>query len=158
MTALKSRIQAVREEAVAPDLARILDWVASPLALPGANGLAIFACEALDLFEVVALPWVRRTRVMADDTPHVMELDARFFLVRGGSATELEGLVETSRRGGGFHGDRRDAPGWGERDYHNRIRAERHRHCAAIAYSNARRGKSAARAGSTSSSAQAIGS
>jgi peptide subunit release factor 1 (eRF1) len=152
VTALKSRIQAVRKEAVAPDLARILDWVASPLALPGASGVAIFACEALDLFEVVALPRVRRTRVMVDDTPHVMELvavrrelgtiiaavldrsHARFFLVRGGSATELEGLVETSRRGGAFHGDRRDAPGWGERDYHNRIREERHRHCAAIAY------------------------
>jgi hypothetical protein len=46
VTALKSRIQAVREEEVAPDLARILDWVASPLALPGATGLAIFACAA----------------------------------------------------------------------------------------------------------------
>ncbi len=152
VTALKSRIQAVREEAVAPDLSRILDRVASPLALPGAGGLAIFACEALDLFEVVALPRVHRTRVMVDDTPHVMELvtvrrelgtiiaavldrsHARFFLVRGGSATELEGLVETSRRGGVFHGDRRDAPGWGERDYHNRIREERHRHCAAVAH------------------------
>jgi len=55
------------------------------------------------------------------------------FLVRVGSVTELEGLIEPSRRGGEFHGDRGDAPGWGERDYHHRLLEERHRHCADIA-------------------------
>ena len=88
---------------------------------------------------------------MVDDTPHILELiavqeelgtilaavidrsHARFFLAGVGVATELEGLIDPARRGGSFHGDRQDAPGWGERDYHNRLREERHRHCAAIA-------------------------
>ncbi len=151
LTSLKSRIQTVREDAVANDLSRILAYVASARALPAGGGLAIFACEALDLFEVAALPRVHRTRVMVDDTPRLVELvaarrelgaiitavidrsHARFFLVRPGSATELEGLVQASRRGGKFHSDRADAPGWGEHDYHNRIREEQHRHCAAVA-------------------------
>lgn len=152
VTALKNRIRAVHEEAVAPDLARILQQVTAAGAIPRTHGLAIFACGALDLFEVVPLPRVHRTRLVVDDTPHLLELiaarqelgtivaavfdraHARFFLVDAGSAAELEGLVETSRRGGEFHGDRRDAPGWGERDYHNRLREERHRHYAAIAH------------------------
>jgi peptide subunit release factor 1 (eRF1) len=152
VTALKNRIRAVHEEAAAPDLSRISEHVTSVRALPHAAGLAIFACEALDLFETVPLPRVHRTRVVVDDTPHVLELiavrqelgtvlaavidrsHARFFLVGVGSSTELEGLIETSRRGGEFHGDRGDAPGWGERDYHHRLREERHRHYAAIAH------------------------
>jgi peptide subunit release factor 1 (eRF1) len=152
LTALKNRIRAVHEEAAAADLSRILEHVTSARALPHAAGLAIFACEALDLFETVPLPRVHRTRVVVDDTPHVLELiavrqelgtvlaavidrsHARFFLIGVGSAAELEGLIETSRRGGEFHGDRGDAPGWGERDYHHRLREERHRHCAAIAH------------------------
>jgi peptide subunit release factor 1 (eRF1) len=150
--ALKNRIRAAREETAAPDLSRILEYVTSPRALPHAGGLAIFACEALDLFEIVPLPRVHRTRVVVDDTPHLLELisvrqelgavlaavidrtHARFFRIGAGCATELEGLFEASRRGGAFHGDRGDAPGWGERDYHQRMREERHRHCAAIAH------------------------
>jgi peptide subunit release factor 1 (eRF1) len=151
LTAVKSRIHAIREETVAADLSRILDYLTPTRSLPRSGGLAIFACEALGLFEVAALPRVHRTRLVVDDTPRVLELvaaqqefgtllavlfdrsHARFFLVDGESAKELEGLFETSRRGGSFHGDRRDAPGWGERDYHHRIREERHRHCAAVA-------------------------
>jgi len=152
LTAVKSRIHAIREDTVAADLSRILDHLTTTRSLPRSGGLAIFACEALGLFEVTALPRVHRTRLVVDDTPRVLELvaaqqefgtllavvfdrsHARFFLVDGESAKELEGLVETSRRGGGFHGDRRDAPGWGERDYHHRMREERHRHCAAMAH------------------------
>ena len=151
LTTLKSRIHALKEEAVGADLSRILESVTSPNALPHAAGLAIFACEALGLFEVMPLPRVVRTRLMVDDTPHILELiavqeelgtilaavidrsHARFFLAGVGVATELEGLIDPARRGGSFHGDRQDAPGWGERDYHNRLREERHRHCAAIA-------------------------
>jgi len=153
LTALKNRIRAVHDEAVAPDLARILEYVTSARALPPrAAGLAIFACEALHLFEAVPLARVHRTRVVVDDTPYVLELialrqelggvlatvfdrsHARFFLVGDESAMELEGLIQASRRGGGFDPDREDAPGWGERDYHHRLREERHRHCAAIAH------------------------
>ena len=152
VTALKNRIRAVHDEAVAPDLARILEYVTSARTLPPAAGLAIFACEAVHLFEVVPLARVHRTRVVVDDTPHILELialrqelgtvlatvfdrsHARFFLVGHGSAMELEGLIQTSRRGGAFDPDREDAPGWGERDYHHRLREERHRHCAAVAH------------------------
>jgi peptide subunit release factor 1 (eRF1) len=152
LTVLKNRIRAVHDEAAAPDLSRILEYVTSARTLPHAAGLAIFACEALHLFEAVPLGRVHRTRVVVDDTPHVLELialrqelgavlatvfdrsHARFFLVGEGSARELEGLIQTSRRGGAFDPDREDAPGWGERDYHHRLREERHRHCAAIAY------------------------
>ena len=151
VTTLRNRMRAVSDEVATPDLARILEYVTAMRTVPRAAGLAIFACNALDLFEVVPLPRVHRTRVVVDDTPHLLELiatrqelgavlvvafdraHARFFLVSSGSARELDGLVDTSRRGGGFHGDRRDAPGWGERDYHHRLREERHRHCAAIA-------------------------
>lgn len=152
VTALKSRIHTIHDEAVASDLARILEYVTSSRALPHAAGLAIFACASLDLFEAVPLPRVHRTRLVVDDTPHVLELiavrqelgmvlaaaidrsHARFFLVDVGSATELEGLIEPTHRGGVFRGDWGDAPGWGERDYHHRLREERHRQCAAIAH------------------------
>ncbi len=50
------------------------------------------------------------------------------------AATELAGLVEPARRGGKFHSDRGDAPGWGERDYHGRLEAERHRRYAAVGH------------------------
>ena len=151
LTVLKNRIRAVHDEAVAPDLARILEYASARIP-PRAAGLAIFACEALDLFEAVPLLRVHRTRVVVDDTPHILELvalrqefgtivttvfdrsHARFFLAAQGSAIELEGLIQASRRGGAFDPDREDAPGWGERDYHHRLREERHRHCAAIAY------------------------
>ena len=151
LIALKDRIRAVQDETAAADLSRMLAHVASARALPPTQGLALFACQALDLFEVVPLPRVHRTRVVVDDTPHVLELlavrqelgsllvavfdrsIARFFSVELGSTTELQCLTDPSRRGGVFHADRRDAPGWGEHDYHQRLREERHRHYAAIA-------------------------
>jgi peptide subunit release factor 1 (eRF1) len=36
-------------------------------------------------------------------------------------------------RGGKYHSDRQGAPGWGERDYHERIRTEKERHYHAVA-------------------------
>jgi peptide subunit release factor 1 (eRF1) len=57
---------------------------------------------------------------------------ARFFEVGFAEATELSGLVEPSTRGGKYHSDRRDSPGWGERDYHRRLEEERHRHYAQV--------------------------
>jgi peptide chain release factor subunit 1 len=151
LTTLKNRIRAVQDEAASADLSRVLAYVASARTLPPSQGLALFACEALDLFEAVPLPRVHRTRVVVDDTPRVVELmsvrqelgtllvavfdrsHARFFLAGLGSATELDCLTEPSHRGGVFRPDRSDAPGWGERDYHQRLREERHRHYAAIA-------------------------
>lgn len=152
LTTLRSRIRVIEDKAVELDLSRILEYVSTAGVLPHTRGLAIFACRTLDLFEVVPLPRVHRTRVVVDDTAHVLELiavrrelgpilatvfdrsHARFFLTGVGAATELECLLDASSRGGIFHGVRGDAPGWGERDYHHRLHEEWHRHCAAIAH------------------------
>jgi len=58
---------------------------------------------------------------------------ARFFLVDAARVTELPCLVSPRMRGGRFHSDREDSPGWGEAAFHGRRREEERRHCAAIA-------------------------
>ncbi|HEU5169918.1 MAG TPA: hypothetical protein VFU46_05245 [Gemmatimonadales bacterium] len=151
LTELKRRIATAGEPGAARDLERIVRRVERPRALPHARGVAIFACEELELFEVVPLPHVHRSRLVVDDTPLVRELvaaeqefgtllavvldraHARFFAVTAFDCAELPSLFETSRRGGKFHLDRRDSPGWGERAYHSRVLEERHRHFEAIA-------------------------
>ncbi|HEU4954317.1 MAG TPA: hypothetical protein VFT28_07080 [Gemmatimonadales bacterium] len=138
-------------DAVRRDLARIIAFLEAPARLPHAPGLALFACEELELFAAVPLPSVHRMRLVLDDTPWVAELiatrhdmapvvvalldraHARFFEVTSLAATELAGLTAPARRGGRFHSDRGDAPGWGERDYHRRIREERQRRYALAA-------------------------
>ena len=142
-----------REErlAVGRDLARIQGYLEHVRGLPHARGLAVFACEGLDLFEAVPLRRVHRTRVVLDDTPWVAELVAasreaepivvalldraiaKFFTVSPASAVELSSGFTVSARGGKFRSDRQDAPGKGERDYHGRLAEERHRHYAMIA-------------------------
>ncbi|HEU5042176.1 MAG TPA: hypothetical protein VFT84_15210, partial [Gemmatimonadales bacterium] len=130
---------------------RIEASLASPPRLPHSRGFAIFACERLDLFDAVALPQVLRTRLVLDDTPAIAELVAardeldlllvavldrahlRLFEVTPLAVAELPCLTAPSARGGKFHGARRDAPGWGERDYHGRIEEERHRRYALAA-------------------------
>jgi len=57
---------------------------------------------------------------------------ARFFEVTTADAVECACLAPVARRGGKFHGDRGDAPGWGEHDYHNRLAEELHRHYARV--------------------------
>jgi peptide chain release factor subunit 1 len=130
---------------------RLLEYLATPARLPHARGLALFACESLGLFAAVPLPRVHQTRLVLDDTPWIAELvaledefepvlvalidrtHARFFQTTPMASEELAGLVEPAGRGGRFRSDRGDAPGWGERDYHGRLAAERHRHYAAVA-------------------------
>lgn len=137
--------------AVERDLSRIGDYLDGARGLPHARGLAIFACEALELFEVVPLFRVHRARLILDDTPWIAELaaaeretepilvvvidraHARFFEVSAYQAAELTGLADANTRGGKFHSDRADSPGWGERDYHGRLAEERHRHYADVA-------------------------
>ncbi len=58
---------------------------------------------------------------------------ARFFDVSNGSAVELPGLRSPATPGGRFHNDRADAPGRGERKFHQRIAAEERRHHERIA-------------------------
>jgi peptide subunit release factor 1 (eRF1) len=70
------------------------------------------------------------------DTVLTVVLDrahTRFFEVTASEATELPDLQLPSMRGGKYHSDRQDSPGWGERDYHNRLREEERRHFRAVA-------------------------
>ncbi|HET8622217.1 MAG TPA: hypothetical protein VFM14_01510 [Gemmatimonadales bacterium] len=137
-------------EAAERDLGRVVDHLRSPTSLPPTQGVAAFACEAANLFEVMPLPLVHRSRLAIDRTPLVRELasvedefgrvlavvfdrtSARFFDVSAYEAIELPGLRADSTRGGRFHGDR-DSAGWGEHTYHNRIREEKQRHFEGIA-------------------------
>jgi len=138
-------------EAVHRDLERLAAFLANSGHLPHSPGMALFACEALDLFAMMPLPRVARTRAVLDVRPRVAEASAvapefapillaaldrthaRFFRVTVDDVEELPCLTMPAHRGGKFHSDRGDAPGWGEHDYHNRIREERHRHAAAVA-------------------------
>jgi peptide subunit release factor 1 (eRF1) len=142
-----------REEQLAleRDIARIGGYLQHLRRLPHARGLAIFACEALELFLCVPLPRVLRTRVTIDNSPRIAELVAalqsarpvivavldrvvaRFFVVTAESTEELPGAFTVSGRGGKYHSDRKDAPGKGERRYRSRIAEERHRHYTVVA-------------------------
>ncbi|HEX4573952.1 MAG TPA: hypothetical protein VH158_02380 [Gemmatimonadales bacterium] len=147
---------AVRE-GVAADLARVQRYLEEPSRLPAARGIALFACQALGLFEVVPLPHVYRSRLGVEPTPLVRELvaveqefgtilvaacdrtGARMFAVTAFGVTELPGLTAAATRAGKFHGERQArrggvlAGGFGEHHYHMRIREEKHRHYAHIA-------------------------
>lgn len=141
--------RAVHEE-IARDLERVQQYVRTPANLPSTQGLAIFACEAIGLFEAMPLPVVYRSRLAVDATPLVRELasvedefgrlltvvldrmGARFFEVTAYESRELPGLRADSTRGRRFRGDQ-NGPGWGEHTYNNRIRTEKQRHYEAVA-------------------------
>ena len=137
--------RAVQEE-VSRDLERIQEYFRNPANLPSTQGLAIFACEGIGLFEAIPLPVVHRSRLGVDRSPLVRELasvedefgrlltvvldrtGARFFEVTAYASRELPGLRADSTRGSRFHGDQSGPGGWGEHTYHNRIREEKQRH------------------------------
>jgi peptide subunit release factor 1 (eRF1) len=142
--------RSVRDE-VSADIARIQDQLKDPKRLPATQGLAVFACGPLKLFELVGLPSVHRSRLAVDRTALVRELAsvedevgtlltvvldrtaARIFQVTAFGTEELEDIRADSTRGGRFHGDRGDSPGRGEHTWNNRIREEKQRHYAAVA-------------------------
>jgi peptide subunit release factor 1 (eRF1) len=141
------------ERAIADEIGRDLDrmqqFLRSPGNLPHTQGLAIFACEGIGLFETVPLPVVYRSRLAVDTSPLVRELasvedefgrlltavldrtSARIFEVTAYHTRELLDLRADSTRGKRFHGDQ-NGPGWGEHGYNNRIREEKQRHYEAI--------------------------
>ena len=136
---------------VARDLNRVQEFLRLPGNLPHSQGLAIFACEGLGLFEMVPLPVVHRSRLAVDTSPLVRELAsveeefgrlltvvldrsrARFFQVTAYESQEVSGLRSESTRGKRFHSDNDGTSGWGEHTYNNRIRQEKQRHYEAIA-------------------------
>jgi peptide subunit release factor 1 (eRF1) len=162
LTKLKNRAKAVEgalprlglphavHEAALRDIGRVVEYLRNPANLPPVHGVAVFASEAIDLFEAIPLPVVHRSRLAVERTPLVRELvsiddefgylltavldrtGARLFEVTAWEAVEILGLRADSTRGGRFRGDQ-NGPGWGEHNYHNRIREEKHRHNDAIA-------------------------
>jgi len=127
-------------EAIAADLARVLEFFEDPGRLPSTRGIAIFASQGLHLFEALALPHVHRSRLGVDHVPLVRELvaleeefgtilvavcdrtAARFFEVTAFDCVELTALagIDASR-------------GSREHAFHTRIRAEKQRLYAQVA-------------------------
>ena len=58
------------------DVDRIREYLSHPAELPAGHGVALFACEPLELFEAVPLPMVFRSRMVVDRSPLVRELAA----------------------------------------------------------------------------------
>lgn len=159
---LKNRVRALEEalprlgldretaDQVRRDLGRVLEHLRAPGNLPSSHGVAVFACEAVDLFEVVALPSVHRSRLAIDPSPLVRELasvedevgriltvvldraGARFFEVGAFEARELPGMTSPSSAHGRFQAEGKSV-GWGEHTYNNRIREEKQRHYEMVA-------------------------
>lgn len=77
----------------------------------------------------------RRKQILTDPLIAVVfdRAHARFFEVKAEGTVELPSLHSPAMRGGKFHSDRQGGPGWGEHDYHARLREEERRHYAAIA-------------------------
>jgi len=140
--------RAVRE-AVRADLARLDDFLQRPGNLPATRGLAVFLCGPLDLFEVVPLPKVYRSRVVVDRHPLIRELAAvedefgrlltvvadrsmaRLFEVTAFDVNEVGSFKAGSARTKRFSSQ---SGRWGEHNYNNRIRQEKARHFEAIAH------------------------
>lgn len=138
------------------DVHRVREHLAHPTNLPAGRGIAIFACEPLELFEAVPLPVVFRSRFVVDHSPLVRELaalesefgrvlcvaydrtSARFFAVTPAAVDELPSLTaDDTTRTGRFHGPRAErgvrASSPGEHNFNQRIREEKQRHYAQIA-------------------------
>src|SRR2546421_9946776 len=139
---------------VTADLERVQGYFAEPTRLPAARGIALFACGTLDLFEVLPLPHVHRSRLAVAAVPLIRELvaleeefgtilvaacdrtSARFFEVTAYDVVELPSLTAEATRPGKFHGQRQAkrgnmlAGGFGEHNYQMRIRGDGQRHHA----------------------------
>ena len=146
----------VRDQ-IAADLERIRRYFEQPAELPHARGIALFVCEPIRLFDAIPVPHVYRSRLAVEPVPLIRELlaleqefgtilvaacdrtGARFFEVTAFDVTELPGLRAAASRTGKFHGQRQAkrggvlAGGFGEHNYHMRIREEKHRHYAHVA-------------------------
>jgi peptide chain release factor subunit 1 len=145
-------------EAIERDLNRVRAHLEDPGNLPQGQGIAIFACEPLGLFEAIGLPRVFRSRLAVDRSPLIRELaalddefgrvlcaaydrtSARFFEVTAVGVHELTSLAATdSTRAGKFHGPRsptgtaQGSGSAGEHNFNQRIREEKQRHYASVA-------------------------
>lgn len=137
-------------EQVVADLHRLQTMLQEPQSLPHTQGLAVFICKALDLFEVIPLPRVHRSRLLVDRTALVGELAAledevgrllAAVLDRGGAsvyevtafeARKLDDLPGARPKVNRFHPGRPRGSA-GEHRSHNRIRHEREQQLDAVA-------------------------
>jgi peptide subunit release factor 1 (eRF1) len=154
---LKNRIREVVEtlpaegltraetEQVTGDLQKLRTMLQRPDALPAAQGLAVFVCQPLGLFEVIPLPRVHRSRLLVARTALVRELaaledevgrllaavvdksGASLYEVTAFETRKLTEIAAAARKSGRFHPDRQGAPGVGEHGFHNRLRHDRER-------------------------------
>lgn len=154
---LKNRIREVVEslpahgltrsetDQVIADLERVQSTLKRPDGLPHTQGLAVFACRGLGLFQIVPLPRVHRSRLLVDRTPYLRELaavedevgrllaavldrtGATIYEVTAFDARKLAEVAGNTPRGGRFHSNRHGAPGVGEHGFHNRLRNDRER-------------------------------
>src|SRR3989475_8447095 len=69
-------LERAARDGVAADVERVRRYFEEPARLPAARGIALFACGAVGLFEVVPLPHVHRSRLRVEATPLVRELVA----------------------------------------------------------------------------------
>ncbi len=159
---LKNRVRAVEEQLprlgldrktmdeVKRDLGRVVEQFRTPETLPPSHGVAVFASEPVDLFEVVPLPAVYRSRLAVDASPLVRELasvedeigrilavildrsSARFFEIGAFEARELTSITSPASARGRYHAGGKDS-NWSEHTYNNRIREQKQRHYELVA-------------------------
>ncbi len=152
---LKNRIREVVEalpaegltraetEQVVGDLQKLQSMLQRPDALPAAQGLAVFVCKPLGLFEVIALPRVHRSRLLVARTALVRELaaledevgrllaavldksGATIYEVTAFETRKLADIDAADRKSGRFHYNRQGLGGSGEHGFHNRLRHDR---------------------------------
>ena len=136
---IKNRIKAVENalptlglsrqvvDAIRADLAHLHAFLKKTSNLPSSQGVALFLCKPIGLFEVVPLPWVFRSRLAVDRTPLVRELvalqeeigriltvlldrtSARLFEVTAFGVTEIASIRADSTRGHKFRSVRGDS-------------------------------------------------
>ncbi len=148
LRAARQRANGTAEE-VRKDLQRIEDFVKAGIDRSRTRGLAIFSCEAHDLWQVVPLPVPVRSRVVINHSPAVAQLEAvvqeferfgvlladrqrsRMFTFEMGELLERTEELEELPRDYDHRGDRER----GEVDHHVDELAHQHlRHAADLAF------------------------
>ena len=144
-----ARSKANGDASVARDLTRIEEFVKAGIDRSRTRGLAMFACAAHDLWEVIPLPVPVQSRVVINHAPAVSQLEAvleeserfgvlladrqraRLFVFELGELTDRSELFEELPRDYDSHGEKDR----GDTQHHIEALANQHlRHAAAVAW------------------------
>ena len=126
--------------ALRTDLERVREVLNGDVAADGARGVAVFACEPVDLLEVVPLRHPVHSRVVLDDSPYVEPLVhagaaerwcvllanrrvARLFTGTGDELSETDRIVDDVHR-------RHEKGGWSQANYQRSVEKEVEDHVA----------------------------